>query len=87
MHYWAQDNPHITRIAAFQEKFSFNVFCLVMNDKIQYFIYDKNLTFRKYFEVLTTFVENFLDNPLDEYRSSSFQIDGAPAHCTAEVSA
>lgn len=88
IHYWAEQNPHVTRDSAFQEKFGFNVFCLMMDDKIRYLMYDENLTSRKYLEVLTTFVENFVDNlPLAQYRSSWYQLDGAPAHCTAEVSA
>ena len=87
-HYWAKENPHVTRDSSFQEYFGFNVFCLMMDNKIRYLFYDENLTSRKYLEVLTTFVENFVDNlPLDDYRSCWYQLDGAPAHCTAEVSA
>ena len=59
----------------------------MFNDGRQNSIYDKNLTSRKYLQILTTFVENFVDNlPLTQYRNIWYQLDGAPAHCTAEVS-
>lgn len=86
-HYWATENPHVTREAGFQVRFSFNVFCMLMDNKISYVIYDEKLTSRKYLDILKTAVEDFTDSlPIDKYLSSWYQLDGAPAHCTQEVS-
>ncbi|HLJ31149.1 MAG TPA: transposase [Candidatus Babeliales bacterium] len=87
-HFWASENPHVTKEAGFQEKFSFNVFCMLMDNQLHYVIYEESLNSRNYVNILRTDVENFVDNmPLEDYRSCWYQLDGAPAHCTREVSA
>ncbi|KAI4460161.1 transposable element tc3 transposase-like protein [Holotrichia oblita] len=35
-HYWAQDNPHVIREHNHQDRFSFNVFCLIMDNTVAY---------------------------------------------------
>lgn len=87
-HFWAKENPHFVRERNFQYKFSFNVFCLLMNNKIAFCMYDENLTGAKYLEILRTTVSDFLDDlPLDILRNCWYQLDGAPAHCTDQVTA
>lgn len=85
-HYWAAENPHFVREAGFQYKFGFNVFCIMMNDKIKFCFYDENLNSQKYLEILRTIVSDFLDElSLETLRHCWYQLDGAPAHCTNEV--
>lgn len=87
-HYWANENPHATRERGCQEKFSFNVFALLKDNEIRYLIYDEKLNSNKYLDILATVVEEFTDNlSLQDYRTCWYQLDGAPAHCTAEVTA
>lgn len=86
-HFWASENPNVSKEGGFQQKFSFNVFCLLMDDKFKYVIYDERLTSRKYLDIIRMVVEDFVDNlTLEEGRNIWYQLDGAPAHCTEEVS-
>ncbi|MVN24213.1 hypothetical protein GO639_03365 [Staphylococcus aureus] len=86
-HFWADHNPHVTKEMGFQEKFDLNVFCILKNNKISFFIYEDTLNAERYLQILRTTVTDFLENlPLEEYRNSWFQLDGAPAHSTQEVS-
>lgn len=86
-HIWANQNPHAIRESGFQDKFSFNVFCLLKDNMFYYHIYDGTLTSQRYMEILRTIVTDFLDNlPLLEFGSCWYQHDGAPAHSTREVS-
>lgn len=85
-HFWATVNPNVTRETGFQDKFSFNVFALMMDNQMRYVIYDENLTSDRYIHILRTCVEPFLENlPLNMYQNRWFQLDGAPAHSTASV--
>lgn len=85
-HYWAQQNPFVTRERCFQIKFSFNVFALLSDNKVSYCIYDDNLTSNQYLRILQTTVADFLDTlPLNRYNSCWYQLDGAPAHSSTEV--
>lgn len=86
-HIWASVNPHAIRERNHQVRFSFNVFCLMMDNRFSYVIYDGVLTAARYLNLLRTVVEDFLDNlPLNLRRSCWYQLDGAPAHCTQDVS-
>lgn len=85
-HYWASANPHLVREAGFQDAFSFNVFCIVMGDRVRYEIYDENLTSARYLQILREVVTDFIDNlPLNVYNNCYYQMDGAPAHSSHEV--
>lgn len=85
-HYWAQGNPHYVRESNFQIGFSFNVFCMLMDNNVCYEIYEESLTSQKYIQILRGCVENFLDElPLMTRRDSWYQMDGAPAHSSYEV--
>lgn len=58
-----------------------------MDDKIKYYIYDGKLNSRKYLDIIRTIVEDFLDNlSIEKYRTCWYQLDGAPPHCTHEIS-
>jgi hypothetical protein len=86
LHHWATENPHLKRNVHFQNRFSFNVFCLLMNNRYSFIIYDYNLTGERYVEILRGVVSTFLENlPLNILRDSWYQMDGAPAHSTREV--
>lgn len=86
-HFWGDENPHLTKEQNFQVKFSFNVFALIKDNTLAYYIYDEALTSQKYLEILRTVVDDFVDNlPLNEAVECWYQLDGAPAHCTEAVS-
>lgn len=86
LHFWADQNPHLVREANFQQKFSMNVFMLVMGNEVRYKIYDENLNSRRYLDILRTTVSDFCENlPLAVLGSCWFQLDGAPAHSAQEV--
>lgn len=85
-HHWARKNPHIYREGRFQHTFSFNVFCLLMDDTVMYEIYNENLNGQRYQEILRGSVSNFLNAlPQNRRRECWYQLDGAPAHSSAAV--
>lgn len=85
-HIWADENPFKIRTTNSQYKFCFNVFALLMTNRVYFFIYDQNLNGERYVDILRNQVENFLENiPLAELSNLWYQLDGAPAHCTVEV--
>lgn len=85
-HYWAQDNPHVIREHNHQDHFSFNVFCLIMDNRVAYQVYDENLNGARYLEILRGFVSDFLNAlPPRDRANSWYQLDGAPAHSTIAV--
>lgn len=86
LHHWSDQNPHVIRKTNVQRKFSFNVFCMILDNMICYHIYDGNLNSVKYLEILQVVVGDFLDNlPLATLRNCWYQLDGAPAHCSNQV--
>ena len=59
MHTWSHDNQHETSVANFQRRFTVNVMCGVLGNKlIGPFVYDNNLTGNAY--------EFFLRNELPD---------------------
>lgn len=85
-HYWAQNNPYLTREHNHQDHFSFNVFCLIMDNRVAYQVYDENLNGARYLEILRGFVRNFLNAlPPCDRPNIWYQLDGAPAHSTTAV--
>lgn len=85
-HYWAQDNPHVTRENHHQDHFSFNVFYLIIDNNVAYHVYDENLNGVRYLEILRGFVNDYLNALLPRDRISCwYQLDGAPAHSTIAV--
>lgn len=85
-HYWAVENPHFLRETSFQYTFSFNVICLVMNNRVCFHIYEQNLNSEEYLEILRTVVSDLLDElPLNLLQDCWYQMDGAPAHSSNDV--
>lgn len=88
-HFWAPENPRMIRERAFQDSWSFNVFCAIKNDRILcLFFYDENLNSERYLQILRNVVGEALRHlPPEESRVAYYQMDGAPPHSTNEVSA
>lgn len=85
-HFWATENPQALREVHFQDKFSFNVFAILLNNRVRYFIYDDNLNSDKYLEILRETVTQFIEEfPIDERQNFWYQLDGAPAHSSEVV--
>lgn len=69
-----------------QDNFSFDVFCLLRVDKIEYHIHNEWLNAEKYLQVIKRVDRDFLDNlSSKDYRTCLFQLQGAPVHCTGVV--
>ena len=87
VHTLSHDNPHETSVSNFQRRFSMDVWCGVLGNKlIGPFVFDNNLT-RNAYEV---FLRNelpglFEDIPLMIRSQMYFQHDGAPPHYTRHV--
>lgn len=59
-----------------------NVFCLVMNDKVEYFLYNENPNFDRYLRIIRNVLADFLDNQtFDRF----YQMDAASAHSNRAV--
>lgn len=85
-HFWAAANPHLIFEVENQIQFSINVFCLVMDNRLHWFMYDENLNEDKYLEIINNVVQDFVDNlPLQHAVHLWYQMDGAPAHSTNAV--
>lgn len=85
-HYWARENPHVARQGNFQERFGFNVFCIILDNRVHYEIYNQNLNEQVYLELLRTVVINFMNGLPEDIRNRCwYQLDGAPAHSTRQV--
>lgn len=85
-HFWAEQNPHRIRVTNFQERFSFNVFAVMMDNQLRYLIYEDSLTSQRYLEILRETVIPFLEEfPRDERSNFWYQLDGAPAHSSRNV--
>lgn len=86
-HFWADNNPHMIRERSFQQQFSLNVYCLLKDGRLNYKIYDNNLNGERYVDILNSTVIDFLEDlPIAERVTCWYQLDGAPAHCTNNVS-
>lgn len=86
-HHWAEANPHLIREARHQTRFSVNVWCGLLGNRVvgPYFI-DGTLNGQKYLQFLQTHLTEFLDNlPMIQNVNCWYQNDGAPAHNTLPV--
>lgn len=88
-HSWAEVNPHATIARNFQYRFSINVWCGVIHDKlIGPFIFQERLTGQAYLQFLQEELPTLLEDvPLATRRKMYFQHDGAPPHFSNIVSA
>ena len=84
LHTWSHDNPHETSVTNFQRRFSVNVWCGVLGNKlIGPFVFDNNLTGNTYEVFLRNELPGFLEDiPLIIMSQMYFQHDGAPPHST-----
>lgn len=87
MHYWSAENPHWMRETDFQNRWSVNVWCGIVGNKIiGPFIFDGRLNGATYLEFLRNQLPILLEDvPLETRRNLWFQQDGCPAHYSREV--
>lgn len=87
MHYYAMQNPHWVREINIQNRWSLNVWCGILGNKIigPYF-FERSLTGSLYLEFLRTQLPNLLEDIGECVRNNMWlQQDGAPAHYHNEV--
>lgn len=80
--HWSQENPRFVVNNNFQRRFSCNVWCGLLGDRlIGPFFIDGSLNQFNYHQLLSENVERFLEEiPLAELREVHFQQDGATPH-------
>ena len=85
-HVWADENPHATVESNFQQRFSVNEWCAVLDDQlIGPFILEGRLTREAYLRFLQEELPRLLEDvPLNKQGRMYFQHDGAP-HSSHEV--
>ena len=81
-HTWSHDNPHETSVTKFQRRFSVNVWCGLLGNKLSGpFVFDNSLTGNTYEVFLRYELPGLLEDiPLKERSQMYFQHDGAPPH-------
>jgi len=87
VHTWSDENPHETRVTHFQGRFSVNVWCgLLGNRLIGPFVFDNNLTGKTYEAFVRNELPGLLENiPLKIRSQKYFQRDGAPTNYTRHM--
>jgi hypothetical protein len=87
VHTWSRDNPHETTVTNFQRRFSVNVWCGVIDNRlIGPFVFDDNLTGYTYGEFLQNELPGLLEDiPLTVRSQMYLQHDGAPPHFSRHV--
>lgn len=79
---WTEENPRNIRERNFQNRFSVNVWCGMLGNKIlgPYF-FNGSLTGQRYSDFLRNQLQDYLDElTVNEYVNIIFQQDGAPPH-------
>lgn len=87
MHYWSAENPHWLREVQHQGRWSLNVWCGIIGDRIigPYF-FDQALTSNRFLEFLNNDLPILLEDvPLATRRTMFLQLDGCPAHYSINV--
>jgi len=84
---WSHDNPHETSVTKFQRRFSVNVWCGLLGNKlIGPFVFDDHLTGNTYEVFLRNELPGLLEDILLMIRNQMyFQHAGAPPHYTRHV--
>jgi hypothetical protein len=84
---WSNENPHETRVSNFQRRFSVNVYCGVLGNRlIGPFVLHNNLTGNAYEAFLRNELTGLLEHvPLMVRSQIYFQHDGALPHYTRHV--
>lgn len=87
-HWWAQGNPHWTRVTHRQSRYSVNVWAAIIGDHVigPVFI-DGNVNGESYLRFIEEDLDQLLNAVLDEEERENmyFQQDGHPAHRTDAV--
>lgn len=85
-HVWSEENPHATRIVHSQHKFSLNVWCgLIDNKLIGPHFFEHRLTGEIYGNFLENELPVLLRNEHVNQIGMIFQHDGAPPHFSLDV--
>jgi len=86
-HVWGDENPHATVESIFQQLFSVNVWCAVLDDKlIGPFIFEARLTGEACLRFLQEELPQILEDvPFDKRSRMYFQHDGAPPYSSLGV--
>jgi len=86
-HTWSHDNQHETSVTNFQRRFTVNVWCGVLGNKlIGPIVFDNNLAGNVYEVFLRNELPGLLEDiPLMIRSQMYFQHDGAPPHYTLHV--
>ena len=81
-HVWADDNPHATVESNFQQRFSVNEWCVILDDRlIGPFILEGRLTKEERLSFFQEELPQMLEDvPLNKQGRMYFQHDGAPPH-------
>lgn len=82
MHYWSEQNPHWMRQVDFQNRWSLNVWCGILEEKIigPHF-FDQTLNGARFLDFLATFLPPLLEEVSLQTRTNMWiQLDGCPAH-------
>lgn len=87
MHYWSSDNPRWMRQVDHQHRWSINVWCGILGDKIiGPFIFNGHVNGIMYLNFLRDHLPMLLEDvSLEIRRTMWFQHDGCPAHFSREV--
>lgn len=86
IHYWANENLHITNEIQMQGRSSLKIWAGIYNGRVYYQFLDDNLTGQRYLNFLETHIQEILENiPLNEYQGIIWQQDGAPYHNVRRV--
>ena len=86
-HVWADENPHATVESNFQQSFSVNLWCAVLDDQlIGPFILEGRLTGEAYLRFLQEELPRTLEDvSLNKRGRMYFRHDGVPPHFSREV--
>lgn len=86
-HIWAEDNPNATVQTNFQQRFSVNVWCGLIKDKlIGPYILDNAINGATYLQFLQDALPELLrDVPVETQETMYYQHDGAPPHRSQNV--
>jgi len=86
-HVWRDENLHATFASKFQQRFSVNMWCAVLDDQlIGPFILEGHLIEEAYLRFLQEKLPQLMENmPLDKRSRMYFQNDGAPPHSSRGV--
>jgi len=87
VHMWSHDNSHETSVGTFQRRFTVNVWCCVLGNKlIGPFVFDNNITGNAYEVFQRNELPGLLEDiPLKLRRQMYIQHDGTPPHYTRHV--